>query len=270
MRIDLHLHSTASDGSLSPSALAWAARAAGLDIIAITDHDTAAGVREALNASPGALTIIPGIEVSATHVGSEVHILGYYIDPAAPQLEAYAAQAMERRRERMKGMIKRLESLGVNVTFDEVLAVAGDQPISIGRPHLARVLVQRGYVQTSGEAFERYLADGGPAFLPTDLITPRQAIELIHDVNGIAVWAHPPIETLERDLPSLTDWGLDGIECHRPRNSEAEIRLLLHAARTHDLLITGGSDWHGHWSGRLGAFSVDEKQIGDFLQLGGL
>lgn len=269
MRIDLHLHSTASDGTLSPAALVRAAAAAGLDIIALTDHDTAGGVAEA-QAVAAPPIVIPGIEVSSTHAGAELHFLGYFIDPGHPALERFARQAVARRRDRMEGMVRRLEALGISIDIDEVLAAAGGESAALGRPHLARALVQRGYVSSFAEAFDRYLADGGPAFLPTELLTPREAIELIHDLGGIAVWAHPPVDAVEPDLPHLVRWGLDGVECYRPRYSEADTRRLLDAAHVHGLVTTGGSDWHGGWHGRLGAFSVADHQVEAFLRLGGL
>ena len=269
MRIDLHLHSTASDGTLAPAALVRAAAAAGLDLIALTDHDTASGIAEARTV-PAPPIVIPGIEVSSTHGGAELHFLGYFIDPAHPALERFAHQAIARRRDRMEGMVRRLQALGVAIGIDEVIAEAGAEATALGRPHLARVLVQRGYVQSFAEAFERYLADGGPAFLPTELLTPREAIDLIHDLGGIAVWAHPPADAVEPDLPHLVRWGLDGVECYRPRHTEADTRRLLDAARAHRLVITGGSDWHGGWHGRLGAFAVVDHQVEAFLRLGGI
>lgn len=270
MRIDLHLHSTASDGTLSPSAVAWAAKAGGLGIIALADHDTTAGVAEAQAAAHGAPTVIPAIELSSTHGGAELHFLGYFIDPAHPALLAYCREAIERREERIRGMIHRLESLGVHVHYEDVLKAAGAEANVLGRPHLARALLARGYVQSFAEAFDRYLADGGPAFLPTELLTPREAVDLIHEAGGAAVWAHPPWEVLDRELGHFAEWGLDGLECFRPRNSTAEVARLLEAARSFDLLVTGGSDWHGGWHGQVGDFSVTRAQVEPLLALGGL
>jgi predicted metal-dependent phosphoesterase TrpH len=270
VRIDLHLHSNASDGSLTPAALASAARIAKLDIIALTDHDTAAGVAGAIAAADSAPIVIPGIEISSSLDGDELHILGYFVDHEAPVLQRFTEAATQRRRERMIGMIGRLQELGVEVEYEDVIRAAGADTIILGRPHLARALVDRGAVSSTFEAFDRYLADGGPAFLPTEFVTPRDAMDLIHEVGGIAIWAHPPWEVLERVLEQLVQWGLQGLECYRPRNTASLTDRLLHAAGAYDLLITGGSDWHGVWHGPLGEFNLRRGQVEEFLQAGGL
>lgn len=279
MRIDLHLHTNASDGQLSPTELVRAARLAGLDLIAITDHDTVAGVEEALRAAGGTPPageesgrgagrplVIPGIEVSSTYAGTELHFLGYFVDHRLPLLTEFAATAAERRSRRILGMIERLARLGIEIEYDDVVAAAGSRATTLGRPHLARAMVARGYVATTNDAFERYLGDDGPAFIPTDLLTPQEAIELIEAAGGIAIWAHPPRELVETELEKFVEWGLQGLECHRPRNTTSNTHFLLYAADAYDLLITGGSDWHGDWNGPLGSFSVGEKQIEEFLR----
>jgi predicted metal-dependent phosphoesterase TrpH len=270
VRIDLHLHSTASDGSLSPSALVCAARAGGLHIIALTDHDTAAGFDEGNDAGIGSIHVIPGIEVSTTHECGDVHVLGYFIDPKHARIVAYMRDAEERRRERMRTMLGRLDEMGVNVPWEEVLAAAGPAARVIGRPHLARALIVRGYAQSHAEAFDRFIGDHGPAYMPVDLATPRQAIELIHEAGGIAVWAHPRFEAFQRELGRFVEWGLDGVECYRPRCDPTESLQLESETRRLGLLTTGGSDWHGSWHGKLGAFSVTEDEVGAFLERGGI
>jgi len=270
VRIDLHLHSTASDGCLSPSALVCAARTGGLHVIALTDHDTAAGVEEGSDAGVGSIHVIPGIEVSTTHDCGDVHVLGYFIDPKHERIRAYMRDAEERRRERMRTMLGKLDEMGVNVPWEDVLAAAGPSARVIGRPHLARALIVRGYAQTHAEAFDRYIGDHGPAYMPVDLVTPREAIELIHDAGGIAVWAHPRFESFKRDLSRFVEWGLDGVECYRPRCDPSESLHLESETRRIGLLTTGGSDWHGSWHGKLGAFSVTEEEGGAFLERGGI
>jgi hypothetical protein len=270
VRIDLHLHSTASDGSLSPSALVCAARTGGLHIIALTDHDTAAGVDEACDAGIGSVHVIPGIEVSTTHDSGDVHVLGYFIDPKHPRIITYMRDADERRRERMRTMIDRLGDLGVDVPYEEVIAAAGPAARVIGRPHLARALILRGYAQSHSEAFDRFIGDHGPAYIPIDLVTPRQAIELIHEIGGTAVWAHPRAEAFLRDLPRFADFGLDGVECYRPRCDPTESLRLETATRKLGLLTTGGSDWHGSWHGKVGTFAVGREEVGAFLERGGI
>jgi predicted metal-dependent phosphoesterase TrpH len=270
MRIDLHLHSTASDGSLSPSALIWAARAGGLHIVSLTDHDTLAGLEEAIAAGIGAVHVIPGIEISCHHDGAEVHVLGYFVDAANADLRAYAARALEARRDRMRAMLGRLAGLGVSVEYEEVVAAAGPGSQSMGRPHLAKALVQRGFAQNFAEAFDRYIGDAGPAYLPTNLVSPRNALELIRGAGGLAVWAHPRFDMFERDVRRFVTWGLDGVECFRPRSDPAEALHLETVARELGLVVTGGSDWHGPWHGRLGAFSVSSDEVGAFLERGGI
>ncbi|MBI4543984.1 MAG: PHP domain-containing protein [Gemmatimonadetes bacterium] len=269
MRIDLHLHSSVSDGSLAPAELVAAASAAGLSVIALTDHDTPAGVPAAVAAAPPGLRVIPALEVSTTHSGRELHFLGYYVEPAGAVLASYARSAAERRRERVLGMIHRLVEMGVSVTWEEVAAAAGASRM-VGRPHLARALVRRGHVQTVAEAFDRLLAEGAPGFLPTELLTPRAAVDLIHQAGGYAVWAHPPAEVFEREVRHFAGWGLDGVECFRPRTPPTESVLLQQTARALGLLVTGGSDWHGEWHGPLGEFSVPRESVAELLALGGL
>lgn len=275
MRIDLHLHSTASDGALPPDAVVRAARDAGLDIIALTDHDTVAGVPAAVaEAAADGRTqrpvVIPGIEVSSTLNGTELHILGYFVDPEHEALREFGEEAARRRLDRMRGMVTKLERLGIQITLDDVVRAAGPEASVIGRPHLARALVERGAVATFTEAFERYIADDGPAFLPTEMLTPGEAIDLIHGAGGIAVWAHPPHPAFENELRRMVGWGLDGIECFRPRNTPEEVGKMLDGARRYDLLTTGGSDWHGGWHGPLGSFHLTRDQADAFLERGGL
>jgi 3',5'-nucleoside bisphosphate phosphatase len=270
LRIDLHIHTTASDGSLSPGAVAQAARAGRLDIIAIADHDTIGGVPAAQAAAHGAVHVIPAIELSTHDDGAELHMLGYYVDPLSTTLLDYSRRAASRREERMHDMIRRLAALGVHVDFADVIAAAGPRPDSIGRPHLARALVMRGYVDSVAVAFDRFIGDGGPAFVATRLITPADAIGLIHAAGGVAVWAHPRPDTVAAALPRMREWGLDGVECYRPRTGIAEAALVSAAADRHGMFVTGGSDWHGDWHGPLGDFAVGRDEVGAFLDIGGI
>jgi predicted metal-dependent phosphoesterase TrpH len=270
LRIDLHIHSTASDGSLAPGALVSAARAGGLDVIAIADHDTCAGVEPARRTLQDQVHVVPAIELSTMFEGTELHVLGYFINHEHPRLASYSEDAAERRRERVRGMIARLEPYSIHVTLDDVLAAAEPGTRMVGRPHLARVLVQRGYVQTVSEAFERFIGDSGPAFLPTDLLSTENGIGLIHEAGGVAVWAHPRMHVLERHLATLAGWGLDGIECFRPGASASETEQLERRAKQAQMLMSGGSDWHGIWNGRLGDFFVNSSDIESLLEFGGM
>lgn len=270
MKLDLHLHSTASDGSLSPSALMWAARAGGLDVVALTDHDTCDGIAEALASLPPNLHLIPGIELSTTLDGVELHILGYFIDYHNAALVAHAGEAAERRGERVRKMLGMLAKYGIHISFEDVLAEAGDSHGVLARPHVARVMQRKGYVQTIAEAFDRFIGDNGPCFLPTELLHPRAAIELIVSAGGVPMWAHPRTDQFDNLISSLTSWGLRGIECIRPRLQPSEIQFFEESAQQRNLLISGGSDWHGTWHGRLGDFFVRADEIPALLDVGGL
>jgi predicted metal-dependent phosphoesterase TrpH len=270
MKVDLHLHTTASDGSLSPSAVVWGARAGGLDVIASTDHDTVAGVQEAMAALPDAMHVIPGVELSTTLDGAELHILGYFIDPTHPALVTHAAHALTARRTRVLRILELLRKYDIHVTIDDVLAAAEGSPRVLGRPHIARALFKKGYVQSPAEAFDRFLGDAGPCFLPTELLHPRDAITMIHDAGGVAVWAHPRFDMIERELGRMLEWGLRGLECYRPRASPDDVVVMQARATQHNLLLSGGSDWHGTWHGRLGDFYVESGDIAGLLEAGGL
>lgn len=270
MRLDLHLHSTASDGSVSPAGVAAAAAAAGLDIIALTDHDTVAGVQAARDAGRDlAVEVIPGVEMSSTFQGHEVHILGYFVDPTHPAMVGHDERAGSLREARIRGMLERLEDQGVRVPMEAVLEAAGPERHSLGRPHLARALQAAGYVESVPEAFDRLIGDDHPAFLPTRFLEPEEAVAIIRQAGGLPVWAHPPGELLDPLLPRLCRAGLRGLEVYRPRMNAERILRLERAARSAGLLVTGGSDWHGPEGGELGGFVVTEDEVGAFLEAGG-
>ena len=248
----------------------WAARAGGLDVVALTDHDTCAGVDEAMAGLPDNLHLIPGIELSTTLDTTELHILGYFIDHKHEALVRHAQQAAQRRAERVRQMIGLLENYGMHLTYDDVTA-SGDGPTGVlGRPHVARALQRKGYVQSVSEAFDRFLGDAGPCFLPTLLLHPREAISLIHMAGGVSVWAHPRLDIFDRMLPGMVEWGLRGVECIRPRLQPNEVQFFEESARHRGLLISGGSDWHGTWHGKLGEFHVRAEEISGLLDVGGL
>lgn len=270
VRIDLHLHSTASDGGLAPAELVRAAARAGLDVIALADHDTTVGVGEAVASAPDGVYVVPALEVSSSHAGADLHILGYFVDPQNAALLEYTRSAAVRREERIRAMLDRLGALGLHLDMGDVLAEAPEGTEMLGRPHVARALVRRGYVKSLTEAFDRYLGDGRPAFEPMDLIAPAHAIELIHRAGGLAVWAHPPVDGAEPEARRLAEIGLDGIECFRPRIAPDETRRLLELARSLDLIASGGSDWHGPWSGPLGAFHVAREEVPELAARAGL
>jgi predicted metal-dependent phosphoesterase TrpH len=266
MKIDLHVHSHVSDGDLSPAALVAAASAAGLDLIALTDHDTAAGVPAALSAAAGSpLRVSPGIEISTRLVPHELHILGYWIDPESAPIVEHQTASVHRRVDRMERMVESLQRLGIEVSYDDVARAAGPEVRSIGRPHLARALLAGGHTRYYGEAFARFISDSGPAFVAQDFPTPAEAIATIHAAGGVAVWAHPPLDIVEPLLPDFAGWGLDGLECFRPSLARDDMERLRGLARSAGLFPTGGSDWHGPHRGGLGEFSITEADVPELL-----
>lgn len=269
MKIDLHMHSTASDGAFRPGEVVERAILGGLDVIAIADHDTAAGVPEAVEAAAGRLIVVPAIELSARHRDRDLHVLGYFVDPDNPALRAHAERAQRAREARIRTMIERLAALDVPVEFAAVLAEAGPHAHALARPHLARAMVTAGLVGSIPEAFDRYIGDDGPAYVATELVDVAGAIALIHAAGGLAVWAHPPLPLLGA-LPDFVSAGLDGLECWRPRLSSSDLGRLLNKARDHGLYTTGGSDWHGEWHGPLGSFHVSTEEVGALLERGGV
>jgi 3',5'-nucleoside bisphosphate phosphatase len=267
LRIDLHLHSTASDGTLPPEGVVAAAVAGGLDLISLTDHDTTAGVGSAIAAARGSgLRVIPGIEVSATWEGGEVHVLGYGVEVTHPDLVAHGAWAGARRVARMEAMVERLQEQGLDVTMEAVESLAGEDRESLARPHLARALQQAGYVEHTWEAFDRFIGDEHAAYVPTNLLPVEEAIDLVLRTGGIPVWAHPPEEAMDALLPRMRRAGLEGLEVFRPRWGVEKVKRLEGRARSAGLLVTGGSDWHGPEAGELGGFSVDAGKLAGFLE----
>ena len=270
-RIDLHIHSRASDGQLTPAGVVNAAAAGKLDVMALTDHDTVAGIPAALEAARGlSVTVIPGIELSTSHGEHEVHILGYFVSHEAESLRRHQEAAGERRADRMREMVRRVQELGLGVRFEDVVRVAGPDARSLGRPHLARALHEAGQVRSVGEAFDLYLKDGGSAFVPSIFPPVRDAIETIHQAGGVAVWAHPELELFDREIRTFAEWGLNGVECFRPNTPPVEQQLFETAARSLGLFRTGGSDWHGPYRNKLGEFAVRWEDVGDILQSRGI
>lgn len=272
MRLDLHIHSAASDGALAPRDVLARCEAGRLDVIALADHDTTAGVRR-LNrlGVEGPIQVVPALEVSSTLDRRELHFLGYFVDPEAEVIRRHEERAVRLREKRMRGMIHRLEDQGIEVTIEAVAAAAGPDGTALSRPHLARVLVGAGYVTTVPEAFDRYIGDGHPAFLPTSLLSPDEAIGLILDAGGIPVWAHPPEDRVESLLPRLVHSGLRGLEVYRPRHPARYTLRLEGLCRAWKLLVTGGSDWHGPDRGlELGDFFVTAEEVSALLEEGGM
>jgi predicted metal-dependent phosphoesterase TrpH len=265
-RADLHIHTRASDGELSPAEVVNAAAAARLDVIAITDHDTIGGLAEALEAARGGpVRVVTGVEVSSRQGEDEIHILGYHVAPGAAPLLAHEHGALGRRQERAREMVRRLQGMGVTVDYEDVMRAAGTDARAIGRPHVARALVARGAVRSMHEAFDRYLGDAGSAFVMTLLPPVRDAIEMIRASGGYAVWAHPDPVIFEREIHNFAEYGLAGVECFRPNTPANDAKRYRAVARELGLWATGGSDWHGPHRNRLGDFYIDAEEVRGLL-----
>lgn len=248
-RIDLHLHTTHSDGSQTPAEVVRLAHEAGVSALAITDHDITTGLPEAIAAGQAlGIEIIPGIEISSRHGESELHVLGYFLRWEDAQLNERLMTLRESRHRRNPKIIELLQAAGIDITYDEVRAVAGSD--SVGRPHIARVLMDKKVVTTAKEAFDRFLAEGKAAYVPRDLPAPVDAIRWIKDAGGLAVLAHPTwVKTTEGTLTDLArqlkEQGLDGVEVHYSTHTPRQTRTYLSLAKQLSLLVTGGSDFHG-------------------------
>jgi hypothetical protein len=253
--IDLHIHSNASDGTLTPAQIIKTAQRQGLGAIAITDHDTLEGAKVAQSlAGSSRVSLLSGVEISSAPPPSipctgSFHVLGYGVDPDSLALNQTLARLQAARRKRNPAIVDRLNRLGFDITVEEVGVVVGDS--QAGRPHIARVMVEKGFVQTIDEAFDRYLAQGGPAYVPKYRISCRQAIDVIRRAGGIAVLAHPYLLSLkdpaaiEQLVVSLKQTGLQGLEVYYPEHPRRETAFYEHMAKTHQLLMTGGTDFHG-------------------------
>ncbi len=250
MRIDLHVHSSVSDGTTSPTRLVFDAQAAGLAVIGLVDHDTFDGIPEATEAGRRVgVAVLPGVEISCTLGGHSVHLLGYGCDPRDPALLAELARCRAGRTSRLQGMLDALAGLGLPLTMGEVMAEVGAAP-SIGRPHVADAMVAKGYVRDRTEAFERYLADDKPAYVERYATELTEAVRLVRGANGLATLAHPwgrgraDVLTPER-IAELTNAGLEGLEVDHPDHDD-EVRSLLSALGSRlGLIRTGSSDHHG-------------------------
>ncbi|HVT69621.1 MAG TPA: PHP domain-containing protein [Trebonia sp.] len=247
MRIDLHVHSNASDGTDAPAAVVRRAAAAGLDVVALTDHDTQAGIAEARAALPDGLALIPGMELSCQLDGRSVHLLAYLFDPDDEALATEAALVRDDRTHRARAMVARLRELGAAVTWDQVTAIAGDAVV--GRPHLARALVDAGAIPDTADAFTQdWIGDGGRAFVDRYAPDLTRAVALVRAAGGVPVLAHPRspgYEIPDAVIAGLAGAGLGGIEVFHFDHDEATRAALTGLARSLNLIMTGGSDDHG-------------------------
>jgi len=239
---DLHIHTTISDGLHSPSEVVGMALRIGLQVIAITDHDAVEGVAEARAAAEGSpLQVIAGVEISASLDDTECHVLGYFVDDLDETLRAQLSRFRAARLERVHTMLDKLRALGKALSWERVQALAGEG--SIGRPHIARAMVEAGYVVDARQAFERYLGQGRAAYVPRLKVTPSEALHIIRAAGGLPVLAHP--WELQALVPGLASEGLVGLEAYYAGYNEIAAGFLCQLAKEHGLLCTGGSDFHG-------------------------
>ncbi|MFC7977753.1 PHP domain-containing protein [Streptomyces cinereoruber] len=271
MRIDLHTHSTASDGTDSPVELVRNAAAAGLDVVALTDHDTTRGHAEAIAALPEGLTLVTGAELSCRIDGIGLHMLAYLFDPEEPALLAERELVRDDRVPRARAMVGKLQELGVPVTWEQVARIAGDG--SVGRPHVAEALVELGVVpDVSGAFTPDWLADGGRAYVGKHELDPVEAIRLVKAAGGVTVFAHPLAVKRGQVLPEtsiarLAEAGLDGIEVDHMDHDEATRARLRGLAKELGLLTTGSSDYHGsRKTCRLGEYTTDPEIYGEITR----
>lgn len=244
-RADLHVHSAASDGLLAPGAVVAAAVERGLAAIALTDHDTVSGLAEAARAARLAgLDLAPGIEMSLYDEAGSTHMLGYFIDAEHDGLLEFLEAARESRARRAEEIVRKLNRLGIDLELDAVLAQVAESGL-VARPHVARALIEGGWVKSFGEAFDRFIAAGSPAYVPTRTVAPEMGIRLIHAAGGLAVLAHGARSHDDDRIKKLVDAGLDGVEVLHPDHGPAEVRRMRRLAAELGLVETGGSDWHG-------------------------
>jgi len=247
--VDLHTHSTASDGTLSPSELVYLAKKTGLEALALTDHDTLKGLKSAWQtASEEGLPFLCGVEISIKYQRKgHFHLLGYFLTPEVPEIENTLQKLHEAREKRNEKIIKKLQEMGIDITMEELREIAKGE---IGRPHIANLLVKKGVVKDFNQAFEKYLKKGAPAYVPKALLSPEEGIKIIFKAKGIPVLAHPVTlqqteEELENYLKELKELGLAGIEAYYTEHTRGFTNFLLSLAKKLDLLVTGGSDFHG-------------------------
>lgn len=247
--IDLHTHSTASDGSDTPSELLEKMRSAGLAAGALTDHDTVSGLEEFLQASKGTdFLAVPGVELSTRLRGKEIHIVGLFIDPASEELMGFLRARREERVRRNAEMIRKLRENGYEITEEEVRAEANGE--SVGRPHMARVLLSKGYFSDMREVFSRCIGRNAPCYVPRESVSPDEAVRVIRSSGGLPVWAHPILSAssrsaMRRVLRELVPAGLAGLETRYPLYGEADREAAKAVASEFGLLESGGSDYHG-------------------------
>lgn len=240
----MHIHTTASDGSDTPREVVHRALKKGLGAIAICDHDTLEGVSEAMAAAAGfQLDVLSGVEVNTYYQGMEIHVLGYLIDPHHEEFTITLRELQDERLIRAEKMVNKLKELGMGIKMSRVLELSGDG--TLGRPHIARALLEKRYVSSLQEAFAQYIGAGKPAFVPREKLTPAEAIQLIIKSKGVPVLAHPGLSKVDSLLPDLIKIGLKGLEVWHRNHTPLMVEHYYKLTKTYGLIATGGSDYHG-------------------------
>ncbi|MBO8170497.1 MAG: PHP domain-containing protein [Bacillaceae bacterium] len=261
-RVDLHSHTTASDGTYTPEMNFKRAKARGLAALGITDHDTVAGLADARNfARETGVELVPGIEISTLHQGQDVHVLGYYVDDQDVAFLERLKELRETRNRRNEMMIEKLNQLGIEITIGDVYARKKKENGNVGRPHIAEVLMDRGIVSSMEEAFEKYLGKEGKAYVNPPRISPEEAIDLIKSAGGAVVLAHPGLYGDDEMVQNLIDYGLDGIEVYHPDHHDDEEKKYLKMAEQSGLIVTAGSDFHGERNGDIFHADLGTKTV---------
>jgi len=272
-QVDLHIHSTASDGKFSPEAIVGKAAGLGLKVIALTDHDTVDGIPPALEAVKAfpELKLIPGVEISTDLADGEAHVLGYFIDYTSRELGSALDRFRSSRQRRARGMVERLGALGMDIDWQRVQKIAGDG--SIGRPHIARAMLEKGYVTAFKEAFDKYIGHGGLAYVAREKMTPEEAVELILQSHGLPVLAHPfTVSDPEAMIKKLKAVGLVGVETYYKDNTAEQTEAMLNLAEKYGLIATGGTDYHGIGDSSevmLGGVEVPPEAVERLIALAG-
>jgi len=268
-KIDLHIHSTASDGKFSPADIVHKSAELGLSAIAIADHDTVDGVASALAAARAfpSLKIIPGVEINTDVPHGEAHVLGYFIDISNQELLDTLSRLRNSRKERGRKMVAKLGNLGIHIDWGRVQQIAGSG--AIGRPHIAQAMLEKGYIASTKEAFIKYIGREGPAYVEREKINPAGAVALVLRANGLPVLAHPlTVDDPEVMIIELKAAGLAGIEAYYNGYSAEEVSRLVGLANKHNLIVTGGSDYHGLDAGTetmIGDVNMPAKAVERFL-----
>lgn len=268
---DLHLHTTASDGRLSPRALVRLAARKGIKVIAVTDHDSTEGIDDALDEARffPELTVIPGVEISTDVKDGEVHLLGYYVDHEDANFQALLARQRDSREIRGQKMVARLAELGIRITWQRVKELAGTG--AVGRPHVAQAMLERGYVSSIPEAFNKYIGRTGPAYVEREKRTPPEATRIIVEARGLPVLAHPAdVPDLEELVRRLVEAGLIGLEAYYGSYTEDTRHSLLELVGRYGLIATGGSDFHGFETQtelQPGAVDVPEETVRRLMEM---